>query len=724
MQYMSLDKVYLKKVFDEDGLSETGLSLNELEQGVRKLTDGKEWVSPFSEKGEAFRFILKNVRFSVSTKDLFPSLNIWGRYSVKDIWVEKNRITVISSLIPAEHRKRIEEFSQKHEASFVFDFAHSVPDWDVILSLGFPGLLSRCRLAEEQYLAGKYGPITEEKKLFYAEVRQAYEAVMELMSRLTKVASKKSCRPETIAVLMSLQSGPAVDFYGALMQIWLYYQISEYADGIQTRSFGNLDQILYPYYKADIASGKCTVASVRLILANFMYKIASMNYKYGHPFYLGGTLPDGCSAVNDLSRIILDVYREIGVFDPKLQIKVAENTPVDFLDQALNLIRTGRNSLVFIGEPCVKRTMLKIGYSEEQARQAVIKGCYEYCVNGEAVETAPIEINLPSRVVHYLKAHTDAGSFEEFYRGCLDDIKAICLDLMDTANILETYIEFVNPSLMVSAVCENSLKNGVDAYSKGIRYQNSNVWLIAPASAVNALRMIQKYVFEYKEITLPELAAALDANWKGCKKYEQLQRRIRNAEDAFGNGKSKTDALAKNFLEGIAKNINGKPNNRGGFYTTALHGADKFFYWGTKTEATADGRYDGEELSKNISPQSGTAFNGVTALIRSVLTLDTSLFMGDFPLDVMLLPQTVAGGDGLAALRNLVLTWVKNFGHAIHFNVFSSKILRDAMANPDHYADLQVRICGWNALWSSLSQKEQSAYLLQAEACEKNEATA
>ena len=88
--------------------------------------------------------------------------------------------------------------------------------------------------------------------------------------------------------------------------------------------------------------------------------------------------------------------------------------------------------------------------------------------------------------------------------------------------------------------------------------------------------------------------------------------------------------------------------------------------------------------------------------------------MADFPLDVMLAPSAVSGEDGLDAMRALLMTYLLRGGHAIHFNIFSTETLKEAQTHPERYADLQVRVCGWNVLFTDLCRKEQDAYIERA----------
>ena len=513
------------------------------------------------------------------------------------------------------------------------------------------------------------------------------------------------------------QKERAETFYEALLQIWCYYQLSEYADCLQTRSFGNWDRLLYPYYLKDKANGT-EEESFRALLRNFMGKVQAMHYYWGHPICLGGTEADGSSTVNELSFLILDEFDKQGFYDPKIHIKVSNNTPVTFLNKVLDMIRRGHNSLVLVGEPCIMRTMLKNGFTKEEARTAVVKGCYEYTAES-AAETAPVILILPKIVNDVLRANCDAPDFDAFLRKLEKKIDEFCGKLFPAVDRMEAMLDRYNPVLMLSAVSERALAAGIDGYADAPLHRNTNIWLAGPATAADSLCAIRKFVFEEKLITIPELLNALDADWQG---YEELHRTILNDRCKFGNHVPEADAMTARFLAMFTRRINGRKNSRGGIYTTALHSAKVFLTSGWKLEATPEGRHKGEEISKNISPQSGRCRNGATALIQSALSLDSSDFAADFPVDVTLNPAAVSGEDGLDAMRALVMTYIRNFGHAIHFNVFDVRLLEEAKRHPEKYPELQIRVCGWNVLWNNLSVAEQDAYLDQARANEARSA--
>lgn len=693
-----------EKQFDNPGLQHTGMPVDELYRKAAEEMEKASSLSPRLKKLSTFQFLLEHMRVGVAERDdLFPVFGIWGRKGF-DLLYRKNWDS---------HQEALEGsgdiFTRGDARGMEPDFAHSVPDWQTVLEFGFTGLLKRAKKMEAAYFAEHEK--TREKQEFFLSVIHAYASVLNAMTRLTEAQQEVHSEPEIVQGLRNLTIGRAQTTYEALLQIWLFHQIAEYADGIETRSFGNLDQLLYPYYQRDRERG-VSEAHFRRMLHNFMAKVMATHYYYGHPMYLGGTNADGSSAVNELSFMILDEYDRAGFHDPKIQVKVNLNTPVPFLNKILDMIRRGHNSIVLVGEPGIRKAMLKHGFSEENARCAVIKGCYEYTELHSSVETAPTQMNMPQIVLNVLRDNPDVPDFETLMVKLEQHVQRICERTLFFINRMESQMESFNPSLMLSGVTESAISRGLDGYSIGPLHNNTNIWCLGPATAGDSLRMVQKYVFEQKKITLPELLKALDANWSG---YETLQRQLWLDPEKYGNHMSAADQLLKRYLNAFTRNINGKPNARGGIFTTALHSADMFITCAKRLGATPDGRFSGTECAKNISPQAGQCKHGVTALIQSALVLDPSDFMGDFPVDVTLHPSALCGDDGLEALRKVIMVYIQNFGHAIHFNVFSAEQLKDAAAHPEKYPGLQVRICGWNVWWNRMSAQERSAYIMQAE---------
>jgi formate C-acetyltransferase len=136
---------------------------------------------------------------------------------------------------------------------------------------------------------------------------------------------------------------------------------------------------------------------------------------------------------------------------------------------------------------------------------------------------------------------------------------------------------------------------------------------------------------------------------------------------------------------------------------------------GKRTNATSDGRYAGDETSKNASPTAGMDTNGVTALILSVLKTKPYQFTEGHCLDIMLHPSAVQGEEGLKAFKGLLDVYENGGGMSLNVNILNSEILKKAQLEPEKYQNLQVRVCGWNVLFNNMPKEEQDEYIKRAE---------
>ncbi len=451
------------------------------------------------------------------------------------------------------------------------------------------------------------------------------------------------------------------------------------------------------------------------------------NY-WGQPFYMGGTDARGKTRYNELSELILDIYDGLDIYNPKIQLKVNEGTPSTILDRAFDMIRRGHSSVVFCCEPGMMRAVMSYGASYDEALNMDIRGCYETGVRANEVSTATGYINGPKALLYVFSNGYDPvlkkcfgvktgeleqlKSFEDFYAAVLRQWENLIEMTVRAAREYEKHLGYINPSNMYSATVESALKKGRDAYQCGVKFNNSSILNCGFATLVDSVMAVKEFVYDKKRITLAELARALGRNWEG---YEELRLEILGSPHKYGNNDEETDIYSEALASYFASRVMGRANARGGVFKPLMHTAMMFVWQGEKTGATPDGRRDGEEMSKNASPAPGTDKNGITALINSALRTRPYEYAEGHCLDVMLHPSTVAGEAGLCVMKSLLLAYMRNGGVSIQFNVFDAAALKDAQVHPEKYRTLQVRICGWNALWNSLDRKEQDAYLKRAE---------
>lgn len=609
------------------------------------------------------------------------------------------------------------------------DYDHVVPDFESLVKLGFPGLRQRAR--DYRKVHENALTLDAQTAAFFDGIEIQYTAILALLDRMYRVA-KMQTFPKAARLarcLKNLRDGAPTDFYEALQLIYIYFIISECVDSFQVRSLGNgLDQTLYPFFRKDLESGRYTKEELRDFLSYFLLQWSAIGNYWGQPFYMGGTNPDGSTKYNELSCEILEVYDALEIYNPKIQLKLNTNTPETLLKKAFSMVRRKNASIVFCCEPAMIKAIMGYGATYEEALNYDIRGCYETGVRGNEVSALSGYVNAAKAVEYVFENGFDRQlgkqvglktgelsafiRFEDFYFAFLRQWAHLIDWSMKITNDAERFVAFVNPSSMYSATVETSLRKGKDGYGGGVKFNNSAMLNCGFASAVDSLMAVKEFVFDKNEITLCELAQVLRNNWEGS---ELLRLKVKKSSHKYGNNDELTDTYAAAMASFFAGKVNNVPNSRDGVYKAIFHSARAFVVQGEKTGALPDGRLAGEELSKNASPAPGVDRKGVTALIASALKLTPSDYHESFCLDVMLHPSAVAGEEGYNVFKGLLMTYLKNGGQSIQFNIFDTETLRDAQRCPEKYRNLQVRVCGWNTLWNNMSRKEQDAYILRAE---------
>ena len=704
-----------------------GLEDEEIKDGLSKLYEKTKDLPHPVAKAYAVKYVLENTKIDINEHDLFVGLWSVNRLA-NSVTLNKWNAEVFETILP-KVKQKMNDMNESGAVAIWPDFDHVVPDWDAILCLGFPGLKKRAEEYKELHKAR--GTLTPETAAFFDGIIIEYTAVIALVDRLYRLAlTQNHDKAKKVAeCLLHIRDGAPQNIYEAMQVIYIYFMVSECFDSYQVRSLGNgLDNTLYSFYKNDLKSGTYTKEEIKELFRYFFFQWSAIGNYWGQPFYMGGTNADGSTKYNELSYDILDVYDELGIYNPKIQVKINENIPDRLLFKVFDMIRRGKSCFALCCEPGMIKAVMGYGATYEEALNMDIRGCHETGVRANEVSTGTGYVNalksveyvfsngFDSRIGKQLGLKTgelkELKTFEDFYSAVLKQWENLIEMTIDVSKQYEKYLSFINPSNMYSATIEGALKKGADAYQSGVKFNNSALLNCGFASFVDAVMAVKEFVYDKKDVTLEALSAALAADWKG---YEDLHTKVVKSLRKYGNDDAETDRYTEAMSAYFASKVNNRPNARGGVYKAIMHTAMEFVREGEKTGATPDGRYAGDEISKNGSPSVGMDREGVTALIKSALKARPYTYCESFCLDVMLHPTAVSGDEGLEIMKSLLFMYMKNGGQSIQFNVFNTETLRDAQKHPEKYENLQVRVCGWNVLWNNLSEKEQNAYITRAE---------
>ena len=706
---------------DELFSPESGMSPDSILEGIRKNDEQYKTLPHPVRKARALEYVLKNTRIRCDERDIFPSINMIDR-PIDQTLISDWSHEVFHTLIPDVERRR----AQLEEDGIVTiwpDYDHSVPVWEQLFSLGFSGILKESEQIRHTRTRNS------EEDAFFEGIRITYTAVIAFVDRLFSQASAIDGTEQMAKALRTIRDGAPQTFYDALLLSYLYFMISEHIDALQVRSLSNFDRVFFDFYKKDLDAG-VGEEELRRQLAYYMLQFTAIGNYWNQPVFLGGENADGSTLINDLSYLFLDVYDRMGIYNPKIQIKVAKSTPKAFLNKALDMIRRGHNCIVFVSDATLRKALTRVGVSEETARLCNVTGCYEYSPRG-AYGTGMNYVNLLKPLEYALHCGHDGltgkfsgivsppltayTSFDLLLDEYKHQLRALIDSIVETVNAFEDYLAYINPLSLLSATFPSCLEKGKDAIGGGALRNSSSAAFGFLGEVADSLAMIRKYVYDRKELTLGEFVEILDSNFE---KNELLRMKLRADRDKYGNNRPLPDSLAKEIADFAVASTVGRTNSpvRGGTWNCGFHVARMSYTQADKTAASANGRRVGEELSKNVSASMGQNREGATAAILSATKLNATSFTGDAALDLGLLPSAVKGEDGLEAMYGLLMTFCERGGHALHINVFDANTLRDAQAHPEKYADLQIRVCGWNVLWNNIVKEEQDGFIRQAEA--------
>ena len=717
------NKSLLKTEFTRrDFINSSGISLSALKKACLELATDST-LSVRRRKANITSYIMENAKISLLSCGWFADIVNHGNLfaKIRKMWQTELFNGELSELYKSQKK-------QIRDRAFVsdVDFGHTCPDFEAVLRLGITGIIKR--LEKSKAALEKSGKLDDNKAEFFETTLQVHNSMISLILRFAERASVLSKKhPKMVLVeksLLNLTKGAPTDILEAMQLLSIYFFWQSYIEGTFVRSLGRLDELLLPFYENDLASGRYTKEQIVELLKHFMYHFYSANIIANVPFAIGG-INNKNNNRDEFGKLILDTYASLDITSPKIHIRVCENTENSYLDKVFSSIKAGNNSFVFTNDKVATSSLRKIGIEKKEAENYVMIGCYEPAAFKKEVPcTCNGQISLPKAVEYALTSGKDLfsgrkngadtpvpKSYDEFISAVRTQIKYLSgLAIKRVCELEKHYLE-LHASPIFSATLEECALSGTDAYEGGAKYNNSSICAIGLANAADSIFTIKKLVFEDKLLTVKELCKILKANWEG---YEKLRLKVKNLPK-YGNNVAKIDIISKDLLDYSAEYINNQPNARGGVFRLGAFSIDWREAFGRVTAASADGRLKGEYLSKNLSASVAADKEGVTALISSASRLNYTKIPDGAVLDILLHPSSVKGEAGNDAMLTLVKTYFKLGGMAIQFNVFDPSVLRKAQAEPEKYATLQVRLCGWNVYFTDLSKEVQNEFILQAE---------
>lgn len=706
----------------------TGLSLEALREEVAAYLRTHSDEPRVLQKANIFRIVVTRSQIFVDPLDWFVDKFQHGDLvcKVRDRWLEE--FETADSQQEGDWSRRLERVGAHHV--YYLDLGHLSPGWTTLFSKGFAGLIEEARQCRERLGAAA----TEEQLAFYQAVEIVYRAAIDLLRRFAAQARQLMAQsPEHAKRLAmvaqtceALAVRPPQTFHEVLQLHWLMHELIE-MEGEYVRSAGQFDRMFYPYYRADIDSGRLTPEQAKELIKFFWHKhyARTRGSHNGKNFVFGGQYPDGRLLANDLTYLALEAYEELATPDPKLSVRFLPQTPDRLYRRVADLIRKGHNSFVLMNDVPAVEALVKRGKTLEDARFYLPIGCYEPAVEGKEIAcTMNLTISLAKGVELALHDGVDPLSgehigvntgdprefpdFETLFAAYTRQMDHLLTRTTDLMRAHERNWPQINPSPLVAATIEDCLARGKDVGQGGAHYNSVGCVGAGLANAADSLLAVKRVVFDEKKYTMAELIDALDQDFAG---HEPMRQYLLNRVPKWGNGDPEADAMARRIADYYCDRVHTIPNGRGGSCQAALFTLTAQWSLGKATGALPDGRKAHEALAPGMGATPGRERSGVTGLITSATRLDFTKTPNGAVMDVTLHPTAVRGEEGLDAFVALIKTFFAGGGYALQFNIFDADMLRDAQRHPERYATLQIRLTGWSVYFNTLTREQQDAFI-------------
>ena len=539
--------------------------------------------------------------------------------------------------------------------------------------------------------------------------KRSIDAILGLVNRYKEEAIKEG-KPEIARVLERVPAYGATSFIEALQSFRIVH-FALWLEGNYHNTVGRLDKYMYPYLKADMEKGLYTEETALALVEDFFLSFNKDSDLYvgvqqgdnGQSLMLGGIDKDGNEVFNLLSKLCLQASKNLLLIDPKINLRVNKNTPVETYVLGSELTKAGLGFPQYSNDDVVIDGLVKLGYDREDACEYVTAACWEFIVPKVGADVANIgALNFPKVVDNALHKHLlTSETYDDFAKEVKKEINAEC-DII-CGNLKDLW--FV-PSPFMSVMCNNA------TIWNGGKYNNFGIHGTGVATGADSLAVIKKYVFEEKSISKEELLDAVDTNFENA---PELLHKLRYEAPKMGNNIDFVDDIAVWLLDTFSDALKGRKNCRGGIYRAGT-GSAMFYLWhANEIGASPDGRLKKEPFGTNFSASIFADIKGPLSVIKSFSKPHFENAINGGPLTLEFHNSMFKDEDSVEKVAMLVKSFVELGGHQLQLNAVNLETLKDAQAHPEKYQQLVVRIWGWSAYFVELDKEYQDHVMLRQE---------
>ena len=426
---------------------------------------------------------------------------------------------------------------------------HVTVQYEKVLAIGYEGIIAQARALLESCSVGD-GDYARRSRFLQAVIISC-EAVIRYARRYSALAeqmAQKETEPRRKAELLQIAQNcanvpakGAKSFWEACQSFWFVQQLLQVESSGHSISPGRFDQYMYPYYKADLDSGRLTREAAQELIDCVWVKLNDLNkcrdaasaegfagYSLFQNLIVGGQDREGQDVTNDLSFMCLSASAHVFLPQPSLSIRVWNGSPQSLLLRAAALTRTGIGLPAYYNDEVIIPSLMSRGLTLQDAREYNIIGCVEPQKAGKTEgwhDAAFYNMCRPLEVVFEsgwdkgefigvaTKPVEEMTSFEEFYDAYKQQQNYFISLLVNADNAIDVAHATLCPLPFESCMVDDCMKRGLSLQEGGAVYNFTGPQGFGIANMADALYAVKKLVFEEKKIAMADLKRALALNY-------------------------------------------------------------------------------------------------------------------------------------------------------------------------------------------------------------------
>ncbi len=426
---------------------------------------------------------------------------------------------------------------------------HVTVQYEKVLAVGYEGIIAQ---AEEELSACSLGDSDyAERSHFLEAVIISCKAAIAYAERYADLAKKEAeaCgdaarKAELLAIAENCSHVPAKgagSFYEACQSFWFVQQLLQIESSGHSISPGRFDQYMYPYYKADIDSGKLKREFAQELMDCIWVKLNDLNkcrdaasaegfagYSLFQNLIAGGQNGEGMDVTNDLSFMCIQASMHVMLPQPSFSVRVWNGSPHEFLVRAAELTRTGVGLPAYYNDEVIIPSLVSRGLTLKEAREYNIIGCVEPQKAGKTEGwhdaaffnmCRPLELVFSNGVDRGEQISIRTGdvekmsTFEEFYDAYKAQMNYNISLLVNADNAIDVAHAKRCPLPFLSCMVDDCIKKGKSVQEGGAVYNFTGPQGFGVANMADSLYAIKTLVYDEKKVTMADYKEALLTNY-------------------------------------------------------------------------------------------------------------------------------------------------------------------------------------------------------------------